>query len=516
MNQAIDLEKNEEAPNSASVGFGSALALNDREAWIGAPFGGSMAGAVYVYLKKNNIWQNEQVLSTRPLSIGAGFGTQLAVGDNLGVVGAIRADFGEGRGVVFRREDDQWREESSIIDSGRGLKALTGEERMCEEGKADQFDCEQVDLLSFLPVQDVGGGRGVIVNDVWGWTDQETGREYAVVGRSDGTSFVDVTDPSAPVFLGDLPATEGSRPNAWRDVKVYQDHAYVVADNVGKHGMQVFDLTQLRTVSEFPTIFEATAIYDPIYSAHNIIINEESGFAYIVAASGGGETCGGGYHMVDIHDPKNPTFAGCFSDPSAGAGGNHIHDAQCVIYNGPDEDHRGSEICFGANASVFSIADVTDKENPKTVSALDYPNVAYVHQGWLTDDQRYFYINDEADEVSGLVDATRTLIWDVSDLDDPVFVKAYLGTTQASDHNFYVKDNLMYQSNYVSGLQILDITDPLNPKEVGHFDTMPWGENAPGFAGSWSNYPYFESGTIVVTSITEGLFLVRKSREFAQ
>ena len=69
----------------------------------------------------------------------------------------------------------------------------------------------------------------------------------------------------------------------------------------------------------------------------------------------------------------------------------------------------------------------------------------------------------------------------------------------------------MYQSNYVSGLQILDISDPVNPKEVGHFDTVPWGENAPGFAGSWSNYPYFESGTIVVSSITEGVFLVRKS-----
>lgn len=509
----------EEGATSTANGFGASLTLIGKEAWIGAPFGGSRAGAVYLYQldETSQSWEHTQMLATRPLAIGARFGAQLAVANDLAVIGAIRADFGEGRGVVYRRDADGiWQEESSLSDSGRGLTAITGDERTCIDGTVDQFDCEGVDLLSFLPIKDVGGERGTIVNDVWGWTDPETGKEYAIVGRSNGTSFVDVSDPSAPVFVADLPATEGTSPNAWRDVKVYQDHAFVVADNVGKHGMQIFDLTLLRGVKNPPQVFKETVLYDPIYSAHNVIINEDTGFAYIVAASGGGETCGGGYHMVDVRDPKAPAFVGCFSDPSSGAGGNHIHDAQCVVYEGPDEDHRDSEICFGANASVFSIADVSDKDNPKTVAALDYPNVAYVHQGWLTEDQKYFYINDEGDEVGGLVDATRTLIWDVTDLDDPIFVKSHLGTTRASDHNFYIKDNLMYQSNYVSGLQILDISDPVNPKQVAHFDTMPWGENAPGFAGSWSNYPYFKSGTIVVSSITEGLFLVRKSKEFAQ
>ncbi len=503
----------EQSPQMA-FGYGTSLALTRNEAWVGVPFGGSGAGAVYVYKHgAGNGWDNTQVLSTRPLAVGAGFGTQVAVSGDLGVIGAIRADFGEGKGVVYTKSSNTWQEEVSINDSGRGLVALTGDERRCIDGAVDLFGCEDVNLLSFLPVGDVGGGRGVIVNDVWGWTDPQTKREYAVIGRSNGTSFVDVTDPTYPVFVGDLPATEGSSPNAWRDVKVYRDYAFVVADNVGKHGMQIFDMKNLRGLEGRPATLEATTIYDEIYSAHNVVINEESGFAYIVAASGGGETCGGGYHMVDVRNPEEPRFAGCFSDPSSGAGGNHIHDAQCVNYDGPDEDYRGKEICFGANASVFSIADVTDKDNPQTLSALDYPNVAYVHQGWLTEDKKYFYINDEGDEVGGLTERTRTLIWDVEDLDDPVFVKAHLGTTAASDHNFYIRDNLMYQSNYVSGLQILDISDPLNPREVGHFDTVPWGENAPGFAGSWSNYPYFESGTIVVSSITEGIFLVRKQPE---
>ncbi len=505
------LVEGDQSPQSA-FGFGTGIALQDREAWIGAPFGGAGTGAVYTYqLKALGMWDNMQVLTTRPIALGAGFGAQVALDGDIGVAGAIRADFGEGRGVVYERTGDTWDESATINDTGRGLEAMTGSEMRCIDGAVDQFACSDVDLLSFLPIGDVGGGRGIIVNDVWGWTDPETKKEYAIVGRSNGVSFIDVTDPTSPIFVADLPATEGSSPNAWRDVKVYNDHAYVVADNVGKHGMQVLDLKMLRNIDVAPATMEATTIYDKIYSAHNVVVNEASGYIYIVAASGGGETCGGGYHMVDVRMPAEPKFAGCFSDPSAGAGGNHIHDAQCVNYDGPDQDHQGKEICFGANASVFSIADVSDKESPKTLAALEYPNVAYVHQGWLTDDKKYFYINDEGDEVSGLTERTRTLIWDVEDLDDPVFVKSHLGTTAASDHNFYIKDNLMYQSNYVSGLQILDVSDPLNPKEVGHFDTVPWGENAPGFSGSWSNYPYFESGTIVVSSITEGVFLVRKS-----
>jgi hypothetical protein len=67
----------------------------------------------------------------------------------------------------------------------------------------------------------------------------------------------------------------------------------------------------------------------------------------------------------------------------------------------------------------------------------------------------------------------------------------------------------MYQSNYVAGLRVINISDPVNPRETGSFDTVPFGENVPGFAGTWSNYPFFKSGTIVVTSMREGLFIVK-------
>jgi choice-of-anchor B domain-containing protein len=226
----------------------------------------------------------------------------------------------------------------------------------------------------------------------------------------------------------------------------------------------------------------------------------------------GGETCGGGLHMIDIREPKNPKFAGCFADTQTGsARTGYSHDAQCVTYRGPDRDYQGREICIGSNETHLSIADVTDKASPKAVSRASYPNVGYTHQGWFTDDQRYFFVDDEGDEVSGTVPRTRTLVWDLADLDDPVMVKEFLGTTPASDHNLYIKGNLVFQSNYTAGLRILDITDPLNPVEVGFLDVMPDGNNEAGFNGSWSNYPYFKSGTIVVTGIEQGLFIVRKA-----
>jgi choice-of-anchor B domain-containing protein len=136
--------------------------------------------------------------------------------------------------------------------------------------------------------------------------------------------------------------------------------------------------------------------------------------------------------------------------------------------------------------------------------------VGYSHQGWLTPDHQYYYMNDELDEIAGSVERTRTLIWDVRDLDDPQLVKEFLGNTAATDHNLYIKDNLMYQSHYQAGLRIVDISDPANPVEIGFFDTVPYGTNTPGFGGSWSNYPYFKSGSIIVTSGNEGLFILKK------
>ena len=503
-------------PFDASRGmrFGSAVAFEGDELWIGAAGAAGFEGRAYRFVPdaSGDGWASaEKIASDSPKS-GDVFAGNLMLADGLAVVSALNADFGLGTAYVFEpTADGGWSQSSRLFVEEESLDPVLGGQVDCRDGTAAGFDCSDMDLVAFIPTKDLGAGRGIRLNDIWGWTDPVSGREIALVGRMDGTAFVDVTNASNPRYLGDLPLTEGANPAVWRDIKVYRDHAYIVADGAGPHGMQVLDLNQLLDVEGEPVTFTPTAFYDRIASAHNIVINEETGFAYAVGASMGGETCGGALHMIDIRDPRNPTFAGCFADTETGRQKTgYTHDAQCVIYRGPDVEHQGREICFNASETALGIADVTDKSDPKSISVASYPNVGYTHQGWLTEDHRHFYINDELDEINGSVQGTRTLVWDVTDLDDPILVREHFGTNAASDHNLYVRGDRMYQSNYVSGLRVLDISDPENPVEVGYFDTVPFGENEPGFDGSWSNYPYFESGVIVVTSVREGLFVLKR------
>jgi choice-of-anchor B domain-containing protein len=389
--------------------------------------------------------------------------------------------------------------------------AVTGSRETCMNGSAAGFDCRNIDLLSFLPIDALGGGSTTKLNDIWGWTDQQTGRDYALVGRSDGTSFVDITDPVNPVFIGDLPSHDTTR-SVWRDVKVLGDYAVIVADNpVGpdmklrSHGMQIFDLRNMRDVSNPPVTFAADHVYDEFGKAHNIAVNPQTEFAYAV----GSETCGGGLHMVDLSEPLEPAFAGCFADLGTGRhGSGYTHDVQCVIYDGPDADYQGREICFGSNETHVSIADVTDKGNPEAISRTDYPFVKYTHQSWLTPDHRYILLDDELDELhSDDVQNTRTLIFDVVDLDDPQLITEYIGVSTSIDHNQFVVESRSFQANYTSGLRVLDISNVLEPEEIGFFDTYA-ADDGQTFDGAWSNYPFFESGVVIVSSISEGLFVL--------
>jgi choice-of-anchor B domain-containing protein len=376
----------------------------------------------------------------------------------------------------------------------------------CVNGMAGTFPCQNVDLASFLPLASIGGGTG---NDVWGWTDPLTNKEYALMGRSNGTSFVDISDAEHPVYLGNLPAH--SVDSLWRSLKVYGNHAFIVSE-AANHGMQVFDLTQLRNVAAPPQTFSETAHYNGFSRAHTITINEETGFAYANGVTSytdaAANKCARGLHMINVSNPTHPTFAGCFDADG------YTHDAQCVTYRGPDAQYRNREICFNANEDTLTIVDVTDKNAPRQISRTVYPGSAYTHQGWLTDDQSLFLVDDELDE-QRLHTKTRTHIFNVSDLDAPAATGIHEGTTNAIDHNLYILGRYAYQSNYRSGLRVLDISraSTANLQEVGYFDVYPVDDN-PAFNGTWSNYPFFKSGVVAVSGIEQGLFVLRPMTNF--
>jgi len=375
---------------------------------------------------------------------------------------------------------------------------------ICENGFAGPYPCSGYDLMSAMPLTTFGATQA---NDSWGWTDPQTGKEYALLGTRENTSFVDITDPTNPIYLGNLPTQTAA--SSWRDVKVYNNHAFVVSEAPG-HGMQVFDLTRLRTVANPPETFTTDAWYDGFGSAHNIVINETSGFAYAVGAMTLDDSTfsfSGGPHFVNIQNPTNPVAAGGYSNDA------YSHDAQVVTYNGPDTEHVGKELLIGSNTNEVVIIDISDKNNPIQLSTIAYTDIGYTHQGWFTDDQRYFIVGDELDELNFGFNS-RSVVFDFSDLDNPSIKMTYTGPTTAIDHNGYIKGNTFFLANYTAGVRMLDISniDGNQLQETGFFDTFPTNNDAV-FSGAWNIYPYFESGNIIISDINSGLFIIRKNNE---
>jgi choice-of-anchor B domain-containing protein len=412
----------------------------------------------------------------------------------------------------------------------------------CEGGvvvhAAETYRCSNVDLLSRVTLQQMDAFSG---NDSWGWTDPQSGREYALMGLDNGTFFVDITEPGVPRLLGKLPTESIS--TLWRDMKVHADHMFVVSE-AANHGMQIFDLTRLRGLEEDRhRTFVADAVFTggdgpAFFRAHNVAINEETGRAYIVGARDHEHlVCQGGLYIVDVSQPKAPQFAGCFADDG------YIHDVQCVIYSGPDSRYAGRELCFASSPAssglsignpnnTLTIIDVTDSQQSVEVGKTSYGiavgsgmvQASFAHQGWLTGDQRHFFLNDEGDQLSfGL--NTRSIVIDVSDIEQPFFVDSYFYSTQSIAHNLFIRNRYLFAANYTTGLQVLDVGDLETSgrvddiSRIGYFDTFPDDDHprprdlrhddAQTFQGAWSNYPFFESGVVLVSDINRGLFVLQ-------
>ncbi|SPO02453.1 uncharacterized protein DNG_05126 [Cephalotrichum gorgonifer] len=386
----------------------------------------------------------------------------------------------------------------------------------CVNGKAGEYSCNKVDLLGFLRHQDAGSvtREG---NDIWGWTDPTSGREYALLGQTDGTAFVEVLKDGSLQYVSRLPTQTVA--SSWRDIKVIGNFAYIGSE-ARNHGLQIFDLTKLRTADPknpptYSVSKDLTAHFTGFGSSHNIVANEETNLI-IAVGTGRSLKCRGGLWMVDVSKPSQPKDVGCVAEDG------YVHDAQCVIYHGPQKQYTNKEICFNYNEDSLTIVDINSRSNPKQLSRTTYNGATYTHQGWLTPDHKYLLLDDELDEQEKAGAAadqhTTTYIVDVQDLTKPVFKGVYKSPQRSIDHNQYIIDGLSYQANYGSGLRVVNVTS-INEddtgamfKEVGFFDVHPADDSVGGqatFNGAWSVYPYFQSGHIVVSSIERGIFSLR-------
>ncbi|MFN5496735.1 MAG: choice-of-anchor B family protein [bacterium] len=370
-----------------------------------------------------------------------------------------------------------WRE----VDQGDGGTAGAG------------FTSSGIVLKAWFPLNTFASGvqNG---NSCWGWVSPN-GREYAIMGLSNGTGFVDITDPGASVIKSFQPGVN----SLWRDVRTHGHYCYAASE--GGAGIQVFDMSKLDSLGITTLVRTVDTPSGSSGATHTLAIDNESGYLY---RAGGG---GNGLRMYSLADPSNPTYVGIWSDF-------YVHEAQVKTYtSGP---YAGKQIAFcfsglnnGWASPAVRIVDVTNKANPVILSTTTYPGARYCHQGWLDEEARYLYINDELDE-GNTVATTTTIVMDVSNLSAPVVAGTFTNGNTAVGHNIYVKGTKIYEANYRSGIRIFDAAvDRVNPPEIAWFDTYP-GSDSANFNGLWNIWPYFPSGTVIGSDIERGLFVWRE------
>jgi choice-of-anchor B domain-containing protein len=347
-----------------------------------------------------------------------------------------------------------------------------------------QYPSHKVTLLAQLNLSQLGASSG---NTCWGYVSP-SGREYAIMGLNNKVTFIEITNPTQPRIVASVSHT----PSLWADIKTYRHACYVVTEE--NTGIQVIDL---RNIDNNQVTLVRT-VANPSRS-HTIHVDETSGFLYTCGSLGRtGQTA-----CFDLkQDPLNPVRVGLTTLTQ----GLYQHEAQVVTYTqGP---YAGRQIFFGGGEGRgLEIWDVTNKNATFLIRRVVYPFVGYCHQGWLSSDRRYFYVNDEFDESDNGF-PTRTLVFDVSVLETADLVATYTTGLPSIDHNLYTKNDFVFHSNYSSGLQIFDANDDkLAPRRVGWFDTFP-ADDRVDFVGSWSNWPFFPSGNVIISDLNRGFFVV--------
>jgi len=352
------------------------------------------------------------------------------------------------------------------------------------------FTSSGMSLTAWMPLSDFG--LQTTGADCWGYTSP-SGREYAIIGLSDGVGFVEISDPGAPVLLNVI-----ASPNSlWRDIKTYEDHAYLVSEGGGDIQVVNMSLIDFGVVT-----LVGTASGSGTSASHNVAIDEDSGFLYVI---GGGQSPIEGLRIFNLSNKSNPNYVNRWNN-------RYVHDAQIVTYDSGPWSGRQVAFCFsessaGGGSPGIDILDVTNKNNIQSLSFVSYTNGVFSHQGWLSPSRQFLYLNDELDE-STFGTLTTTRVINVTNLSFPFAVSTFSTGLTAIDHNLYTLGNMIFEANYRSGLRVFDATNPTSPFETAFFDTYEQDDD-PDFNGLWSNYPYFPSGTIIGSDLEKGLFIWR-------
>ncbi|MGE0638153.1 MAG: choice-of-anchor B family protein [Bacteroidia bacterium] len=310
------------------------------------------------------------------------------------------------------------------------------------------------------------------LSNIWGYATE--GKEYALVGTDNGMSIVDVTDPANP----DEVYFKAGANSIWREIKVFNDHAYITTEGGG--GLQIVDMTPLPQNTNLSSVSYFGNQYD-FTTAHTLYI-DENGILYIFGSDYGQ----GGAIIYDLNaNPEAPVELGVFDDY-------YIHDGFV----------RGDTLWASCVYDGFlSIVDVSDKANPTAVTTFNTPS-NFTHNSWPTNNNNFLFTTDE-------VSNAYVASYDVSDFNDITEVdrfQHYPGSGSIP-HNAHLLGNFLYVSYYKDGVVVIDVTNPDNLVESGFYDTAPT-MSGDGFNGCWGVYPYLPSGNIIASDMASGLWIL--------
>jgi choice-of-anchor B domain-containing protein len=406
--------------------------------------------------------------------------------------------------------------EQGLVDDSPApaLQSVQSAAASCVQGFASQFPCRNVDFLAQIPLS-AFSSKPVSAANLWGFVDLNDNREYAVIGLRNGTAIVDVTDPANPREV----ATIAGPASPWREVKVYQyrdvsanryrAYAYISTEAAGA-GLQVINLSGLPNSASLATTLTDTGRQHTLYISNidygtNVAKPGVEAFLYVA----GSDVNNGAWRVYNLTNPAQPQLI-----TAAPAGTQYMHDSTSLYLTDSrtsqcEPGHNPCQVLVDFNENTVDLWDVTNKNVPVRLSSTTYPSVAFTHSGWPSADQQFLFVHDELEEIERGFN-TQLYTMNLSNLRTPSITTSYQGSGTATDHNGYTKGNFYYVSHYRRGLVVFDVTNPNQLREVAHLDTfLQPAANSAGTDGAWGVYPFLPSGTVVISDISNGLFVMK-------
>lgn len=363
--------------------------------------------------------------------------------------------------------------------------------------KAQTYSSQNISLISLIHPNtgSVGiGGDGRRYSGSWGWHQTSTNKEYAIVGASNGTYFIDVTVPASPSVCAFVPGKGGC---TWREIKTYQNYCYVVSDDAAPNTFQIINMATLpATVS---IVHNGKSYFE---RGHTIWIDQNK--MYIGSTTYSGSVGFQSMNVYSLATPTAPVLLRSLSQdyPSI----NHVHD----MYVRNDTvfascGYQGMYIYkFNSNNTFTQLGSYTG-----------YAGSTYNHASMLTQNGKYLFFCDEVPV------AQPMKFVDVQNLSNIQPVQTFNPHPNTTPHNNYLKGNdIAIISCYQDGLYIYNIGTPGNATIAGFFDTHPQGGFNVGnyfgndYRGNWGAYPYLPSGIIIAQDMQNGVFILDATAAF--